>query len=300
VIGAGKLGGRELTYGSDLDILFVYGGEGDGPAPVGITTFELCSKIAEKSLSYLSTMTRLGFAYRVDTRLRPTGSKGPLVQSVAAFRNYYASQAGTWERQALVNARYVAGDAEVGRELITFLSGLIYRETDVRLLAHDVHAMRTRMEEELGNEDEGRYNIKQGAGGLVDIEFLCQYLQLAYGHSRLWLRVPGAYNALRAINKQGLVSAEDYKVLMEAYLFLRLLESRLRIVTNQATSILFRDAEKLRSVGRRMGIVDNVVSAGEALLREYERVSGAVRAIFSRLLDPDRKRGALQDGQEIP
>jgi glutamate-ammonia-ligase adenylyltransferase len=289
VIGAGKLGGRELTYGSDLDILFVYIEDDRGPALGGITAFELYSKIAEKTLSYVSTMTRLGFAYRVDTRLRPTGSKGPLVQSVAAFRNYYSSQAETWERQALVNARFVAGDPEVGRELMTLLSGLIYRETDARLLAQDISSMRKRMEGELGNESAGQYNIKQGAGGLVDIEFLCQYLQLAYGHSRPWLRVPGARTALRAISKLGLVSEEDYKVLMEAYLFLRLLESRLRIVTNQATSALSRDVEKLHALGRRMGIEDNGVSAGEKLLKEYERVSASVRSIFSRLLDPDRK-----------
>ncbi|HWR72437.1 MAG TPA: bifunctional [glutamate--ammonia ligase]-adenylyl-L-tyrosine phosphorylase/[glutamate--ammonia-ligase] adenylyltransferase, partial [Nitrospirota bacterium] len=284
VIGAGKLGGRELTYGSDLDILFVYDEERAASPPGGLTPFELFSKVAEKTISYLTAITREGFAYRVDTRLRPTGSKGTLVQSIRGFRNYYSGQAETWERQALVNGRFVAGDAGVGKDFICTIEELIYRQADRTALAGAVLAMRKRMEEELGKEDASRYNIKQGYGGLVDIEFLAQYLQLVHGKERRWVRVPGAYNALRALRKEGLLALPEYRILVQAYLFIRMLESRMRIVTNQSTNDLSRDPKKLRPLARRLGYEDDALTAGEKLLRNYERVRKEVREAFERVV----------------
>ena len=284
VIGAGKLGGRELIYGSDLDILFVYDETRATAPPPGMTVFEYFSKMAEKSLSYLTTMTREGFAYRVDTRLRPTGSKGPLVQSLSAFGAYYSSQAETWERQSLVNSRFVAGDRNVGKELRDTLQGLIYRDDDPAGLAAEVRAMRKRMQEERGKEDASQYNIKQGTGGLVDVEFLVQYLQLRYGRRHAWVRMPGTINALRALRKERILSPEDHRVLCDAYLFLRRLESRLRIVANQSTSFLSRDPVKLRTLAKRMGYTDDDGSAGERLLAEYERTRAGVRTVFERIV----------------
>jgi glutamate-ammonia-ligase adenylyltransferase len=284
VIGAGKLGGRELIYGSDLDILFVYDEAGAETPPPGLSVFEYFSKIAEKTISYLTTMTREGFAYRVDTRLRPTGAKGPLVQSIDAFRNYYSSGADTWERQSLVNSRFVAGDRHVGRAFSETLQGLIYRDYDPVALAADIRSMRKRMQEERGKEDASQYNIKQGKGGLVDIEFLAQYLQLRHGNKHLRTRVPGTVNALRALRRERLLSPNDHRMLLDAYLFLRRLESRLRIVANQSTSFLSRDAGKLRTLAKRMGYADDDGSAGKNLLEEYERTSREVRETFERVL----------------
>jgi glutamate-ammonia-ligase adenylyltransferase len=284
VIGAGKLGGRELIYGSDLDILFVYDETHASAPPPGMTVFEYFSKMAERTISYLTTMTREGFAYRVDTRLRPTGSKGPLVQSLSAFKTYYSSQAETWERQSLVNSRYVAGDRSVGKDLLDTLRGLIYRDDNPAVLAAEVRAMRKRMQEERGREDAAQYNIKQGTGGLVDIEFLAQYLQLRHGKTHAWVRVPGTINALRALRKEGLLSPEDHRRLCDAYLFLRRLESRLRIVANQSTSFLSRDPDKLGVLAKRMGYAFEDGSAGRTLLAEYERTSREVRREFERLM----------------
>lgn len=284
VIGAGKLGGRELIYGSDLDILFVYDEAGADTPPPGLSVFEYFSKIAEKTISYLTTMTREGFAYRVDTRLRPTGAKGPLVQSIDAFRNYFSTSAETWERQSLVNSRFVAGDRNVGNAFSAALPGLIYRDHDPVALAADIRSMRKRMQEERGKEDGSQYNIKQGQGGLVDIEFLAQYLQLAYGKKLKHVRVPGTMNALRSLRKERLLSPGDHRMLFDAYLFLRRLESRLRIVANQSTSFLSRDADKLRTLAKRMGYADDDGSAGKKLLEEYERISREVRSMFERVL----------------
>jgi len=284
VIGAGKLGGRELIYGSDLDILFVYDETSAEAPPRGLSVFEYFSKIAEKTISYLTAMTREGFAYRVDTRLRPTGAKGPLVQSVEAFRNYFSTNAETWERQSLVNSRFVAGDRNVGLACSETLQELIYRDPDPVALAADIRSMRKRMQDERGKEDASQYNIKQGMGGLVDIEFLAQYLQLRHGREHRRLRVPGTIIALRALRNQRILSTEDDRLLYDAYLFLRRLESRLRIVSNQSTSFLSRDPEKLRTLAKRMGHADDDGIAGKTLLDEYERTSRAVRGVFERLL----------------
>jgi len=284
VIGVGKLGGRELTYGSDLDVLFVYSEPRATAPPPGLTVFEYFNKVAEKTLSYLSTLTREGFVFRMDTRLRPTGSKGPLVQSITAFKQYYAEQAETWELQSVLQARCAAGDRIVGAEFTTAIQNVIYQKRGNATIAHDILAMRKRMEEEIGRESSANYNIKQGAGGIVDIEFLVQYLQLLYGHEDVLLRVPGTYNALRALHKRKLIETDSYDVLKRAYLFMRQLESRMRIISNQATSELNRNPENLYLLARRMGYADTDTSAGQKLLLDYERLSLKVREIYDRTL----------------
>ena len=284
VIGVGKLGGREITYGSDLDILFMFSEDRPVALPEGMTVFEYCNKIAEKTISYLTTMTREGFLYRVDTRLRPGGSKGPLAQSLSAFRNYYSTQARTWEKQALINSRYAAGDRIAGRDFSRSLLDMIYQEADEAVLAGDIRAMRKRMEDETGKEDAAHYNIKQGAGGLVDIEFIVQFLQLVHGRKDRRVRVPGTYNALRVLRKRNILSPADYQILRTAYLFMRQLKSRMRIVSNQSTNDLSRDPEKLRPLARRMGYQDDAVSAENKLLSDYERLSREVRGVFDRVL----------------
>jgi [glutamine synthetase] adenylyltransferase / [glutamine synthetase]-adenylyl-L-tyrosine phosphorylase len=164
------------------------------------------------------------------------------------------------------------------------LLDMIYQETNEAVLAADIRTMRKRMEDELGKEDATHYNIKQGLGGIVDIEFIVQFLQLSHGKKERWARLPGTYNALRALRKRRLLSPEDFQVLRKAFLFMRQLESRMRIVSNQSTNELRRDPEQLRSLARRMGYVDDVVPAGQKLLSDYERLRKAVRSVFDRVL----------------
>ena len=284
IIGAGKLGGRELTYASDLDIMFVFSEDRAPHLITGMTAFEYFSKVAEKTISYLSTLTREGFVFRVDTRLRPTGSKGPLVQSIDAFKGYYSGQAETWELQALLRARCVAGDREVGSLFMSTISDLIYQVRDRQALRRDILAMRKRMEEELGRESAAHYNIKQGAGGLVDIEFLVQFYQLLHGKQYPRVRVPGTYNALHALERSGLLDHADYQVLNRAYLFIRQIESRLRIVSNQSSSDLDKAPAVLHALAQRMGYREEGDRAGEKLLGDYAVLSGKVRAIFNNII----------------
>jgi glutamate-ammonia-ligase adenylyltransferase len=203
------------------------------------------------------------------------------------FKSYFAGQAETWEHQALLRARPVAGDRTFGAAFCHAIQDLIYQVADKAMLARDIIMMRKRMEEEIGKESAAHYNIKQGAGGLVDIEFITQYLQLRHGRQHRRVRVPGTYNALRSLRKERFLDEDDYRILMRAYLFIRLLESRMRIVSNQVTSDLSRDPIKLQLLARRMGYTDEAAPAGAAgqkLLADYEQMSAEVREVFERIL----------------
>ncbi|MGH7125344.1 MAG: hypothetical protein ACREFI_13290, partial [Stellaceae bacterium] len=172
VIALGKLGGRELGYHSDLDLLFLYSESGEVERPV---------KAAQKLISYLTLPLREGFLYRIDTRLRPSGSAGPLVVSFEALQAYHAREARLWERQALLKARPVAGDAALFEKAYAqVLEPSIFRPIDRPKAAQEMLAMRDRMEREIAGESPGRYNSKLGRGWLVDVEFAVQFLQLVH------------------------------------------------------------------------------------------------------------------------
>jgi glutamate-ammonia-ligase adenylyltransferase len=187
----------------------------------------------------------------------------------------------------LLRTRFVAGDRVVGADFITVLQELLYQKRDEAALAHDILSMRKRMEEEVGKASAASYNIKQGCGGLVDIEFIAQYLQLLHGERHPRVRVAGTINALHALRKEKLLADNDYHLLAQAYEFIRRLESRLRIVSNQASSLLSREPEKMRSLALRMGYSDEIIPAGAKLLGEYELMSGKVRHLFERILRSD-------------
>ncbi len=285
IIGAGKLGGRELIYGSDLDILFIYDHDGTpvSGTPAGMSSLEYVTKIAEKTISFLTTMTREGAAYRVDTRLRPAGSKGPLVSTLAGFVGYLAENAETWERQAMINTRLVAGDGRVGKAAIDALREGNFRREDPAGLAAAVDGMRRRMEAELGKENDQSFNVKQGVGGLVDIEFLVQYLQLRHGAEHRRVRLPGTMNGVQILAREGLLSMADRAGLLEAYRFLRRLESGMRIVSNLDEKALSRDPLKLGPLARRLGYRDEPGQpAGKTLLDEYARTRRTVRLLYER------------------
>ncbi|HEY3359851.1 MAG TPA: bifunctional [glutamate--ammonia ligase]-adenylyl-L-tyrosine phosphorylase/[glutamate--ammonia-ligase] adenylyltransferase [Polyangia bacterium] len=282
VIGLGKLGGREITYASDLDLIFVYAGDGGDVTAGGITRQELHSRVATRLLSALGTAMDEGRLYEVDTRLRPSGQHGALVSSQEAFEEYHRTQAWLWERQALVRARFVAGDAELGRQLEARCAEYAYRpgapaDPD---MAAVIARMRARMEKELAREEPGRYNIKSGRGGLVDIEFVVQYLQLRYGGADRTLRLRGTLPALGALRAAGVLPEAAAQALTEGYLFLRRLENRLRIVQDRSISELRSDPVEIEKLARRMGYHDPSAASGARLLGDYLTHTGRVRELY--------------------
>ena len=281
VIALGKLGGRELGYHSDLDLIFLYSGAGETEKHV--THHEHFARVAQKLISHLTLPLREGALYRIDTRLRPSGSAGPLVISFEALATYHAREARLWERQSLLRARPVAGDeALFTRAYAQVLAKSIFRPTDREAAAKELRAMRDRMEREIADESPGRYNSKLGRGGLVDVEFAVQFLQLVHGAARPEVCSPSTPLALQSLNDAGLIEARDFAPLSQGYRFLRRLESRLRIVRDRSIDRLPESPKELLRLARRMGY--SGPRAGEELLAEYQQTARNVRAAFLRVL----------------
>ena len=208
VLGLGKLGGRELTYSSDLDVVFVYSDEGQAAGGRAVTNFEVLSRLAQRLIHALSAYLDEGRLYEIDTRLRPSGQKGALVSSLAGFRAYHAKEAALWERQALIKARTVAGDRALGaRDRAARRGARLQRErrTIPARMAPEIGRLRARMEKEIAQETAHVFNIKTGRGGLVDVEFLVQYLQLVHGPRLPSVRQRATADALAALARAGIL-----------------------------------------------------------------------------------------------
>lgn len=292
VLGMGKLGGRELIYGSDLDIVFVYSNEGpDGltTGPKKISGHEFFVKLGQRIISVLSVRTKEGVLFNVDVRLRPSGSSGPLVLSEPMLLNYHMGKTMVWERQALIKARSVAGDMGLGKKVLNKLAESIYskalQQDDVR----EMLRIRGRMEGEIAKEDSSRYNIKTGKGGLVDIEFLAQALQMRYGLDKNGLRTQDTLKALKRLNKAALLPEDDYKTLKDAYLFYRLLEMKLRVVHDRPEGVINAGSPELNALARRAG--DSEADSGDRLLKRYRDVREAVRGIYLNTMEGFLRQG---------
>jgi glutamate-ammonia-ligase adenylyltransferase len=281
VVALGTLGGRELGYHSDLDLLFVYSEPGETEKRVA--HHEHFARVAQRLISHLTLQLREGALYRIDTRLRPSGSAGPLVVSFEALATYHEREARLWERQALLKARPVAGDEGLfARAYAQVLEPSLFRPIDPAAAARDLIAMRERMEREIAAESPGRYNSKLGRGGLVDVEFAVQFLQLVHGSQHSGIRSRSTPQALVALREAGLLAPEDQEPLARGYRFLRRLESRLRIVRDRSADRLPSAGPELLRLARRMGY--SGARAGEELLADYERTAAEVRAAFLRVL----------------
>lgn len=186
IVGYGKLGGLELGYGSDLDIVFLHGSSGekqmtDGDKVIDNSVF--FARMAQKTISFLNTMTSAGTLYEIDTRLRPNGQSGMLVSSLQAFESYQLDEAWTWEHQSLVRARFVAGDERIRGVFDTIRRKVLGIHRDREKLRTDVVEMRERMRRELSKSKANEFDLKQDSGGIVDIEFMVQYSVLAHAHA---------------------------------------------------------------------------------------------------------------------
>jgi [glutamine synthetase] adenylyltransferase / [glutamine synthetase]-adenylyl-L-tyrosine phosphorylase len=272
VLGLGKLGGRELGYASDLDLVFVYDG--------GVDEHEAATRVAQRLVGALGAVLEEGRLYEVDTRLRPSGQQGTLVSSVSAWREYHRSAAQLWERQALLRLRAVAGDPELGRAIEAEAASFAYAEDlSPAVVAGSIASMRARIEKEIGREERGTNDLKAGRGGLIDVEFAAQFLQLAPGGRHPGLRARATLAALAGARQAGLLDEASHATLLGGYRFLRLVENRLRIVHDRPIHEYPRDPAELDKLARRAGFP----SAG-ALDRAYLAWTRDVRAVYERLL----------------
>jgi glutamate-ammonia-ligase adenylyltransferase len=269
IIGLGKFGGEELGYGADLDVLFI-GGRGDGDQASAI-------RLAAKVIEFMTQPTEQGTLFPVDPRLRPDGEKGSLASALEAHRDYYQQRAELWERQALTKARFVAGDEDLGRRFVEMAHEIVYAKPLTAAEADKIRRMRERIETERGNQRDRQLEFKTGPGGIIDIEFLVQALQLRHGPAHPPLRTPQTLALLNRLTALGLVEEADSFHLRRHYLWLRRLESVLRRVENTSVSRLPAAEAEQKTVARRLGL-----DSREELLRTYSSVTAAVRQIFVR------------------
>jgi [glutamine synthetase] adenylyltransferase / [glutamine synthetase]-adenylyl-L-tyrosine phosphorylase len=284
VIGMGKLGGGELNYHSDLDIIFVYDRQGFTNGAKQISNHEYFAKLAQKIISILSLQTREGYVYKIDTRLRPSGNAGPLVTSLDSFLDYHNKEAQVWERQALIKARVVLGDAALADYLHEVIEKTVYGSTLGEEGRAEIHRLRMRMEHELARETAGSYNIKTGRGGMVDVEFIAQYLQLRHGFRYPELRITSTIEALTQMGVLGLVPEAFAETLVSGYRFLRKLENRLRIIHDHSVNDLSGSRNYMNKLARRLGYDPALKNPGAALISDYEEVAGKIRDCYDRVL----------------
>jgi glutamate-ammonia-ligase adenylyltransferase len=276
VMAMGKLGGEELNFSSDIDVIYIYASD-DGQAG-SLSLHEYYARLCKSVTRAISEGTADGIVFRVDLRLRPEGQSGAICNSLAAAESYYESFGRTWERQALLRARHSAGDAWLGEAFVKTVEPFVYPRMASTSTIEDVRTLRRMF---VASTAEGPWNVKLGAGGIRDVELVAQVLQLLYGGKRRDLRERTTLPALNKLGLAGLLSGQETRTLSDAYRVWRRIEHRLQLEQGRQTHVLPADPEELACLARRLGFdgVDEFVTA-------VEERRNAVSAIADTLGEP--------------
>src|SRR5213596_3567102 len=277
ILALGKLGGGELNHSSDVDLLFLYGEEGE--LTPRISYHEFFNRLGKRILETFSTPHPAGSLFRVDLRLRPEGSAGPLARSLESMENYYAGFGETWERIALIKARGIAGSRELAYDFLRLHQPFIYPKTSTPDLLDEIAKIKHRIERDIVGTEKLERDVKLGRGGIRDIEFIVQTLQLIHGARHPFLQEPNMLKALRALRELDLLASQEVLALDNAYRFLRRVEHRLQIEAERQTHVVPRDAEALR----RLALSLRFSSSEDFTTVLHERMR-AVRPIFERII----------------
>lgn len=271
VVAMGKLGGEELNYSSDIDLLML--------ADADATRF---ARLGERLIKALSQATAAGFLYRVDMRLRPWGTVGPLVNTVDGYLAYLQQHARLWEKQALLKARPMAGSQQIGDEFLRRAETLLYGAGDPAAMRADVHGMKQRTEQQLRQRGRDWGEVKLGEGSIRDVEFVAQYLQLVHGGAHPALRTAKTLDALARLMQHGLLTRDERRILRDGYVFLRTVEHYLQILDYRQTYSLPTGAADQTYLAQRLGY--HGPEAAEEFVTRYGQHSAAIRAIYQRYL----------------
>jgi glutamate-ammonia-ligase adenylyltransferase len=290
VLGMGKLGGSELNYSSDVDLLFL--------ADEDAAAFQ---RLGERLIKTLTEATAEGFLYRVDMRLRPWGRVGPLISTVNGYLTYLERNARLWEKQALLRARVVAGDEQVGAGFLRRAESLLFGASP-EVARAEVHAMKQLTESNLRQAGRTWGEVKLGEGSIRDAEFVAQYLQLAHGKDQPELRTGHTLAALARLAENGYLTSHDYRVLADGYTFLRTVEHYLQMLDYRQTHTLPANSADLKYLARRLGFTGP--TAGARFVAHFQQHSAAIRAVYLRHLKPSvagaapTQRGVVTMDQE--
>lgn len=288
VIGLGKLGGQDLNYSSDIDVVFVYDDEGfvfktppnaSIKSGAGLTNHQFFTRLAEAFIAEVGRITADGFLYRIDLRLRPEGSAGPLARSLASYENYYAQWGQTWERMMLIKARGVAGDQELAANFIESIHSFRYPRSISERILREIAQTKQRIELEVVKAGEIDRNVKLGRGGIREIEFIIQTLQLIHAGRIPFLQQSPTLAALEKLKEYHLLSDEESATLHTAYHFLRDVEHRLQMEANLQTHTIPMDPKAQTRLAVLMGFSSRV-----AFERKFKAHTRAVRGIYDKIL----------------
>ena len=277
ILALGKLGGRELNHSSDVDLLFLYSEEGQLTPHISYNEF--FNRLGNKILETFSTPHSAGSLFRVDLRLRPEGSAGPLARSLESMENYYAGFGETWERIALIKARGIAGSRELAYDFLRLHQPFIYPKSPTPDLLEEIANIKHRIERDVVGPEKLERDVKLGRGGIRDIEFIVQTLQLIHGARNPFLQEPSMLRALRALRELDLLPREEVLALDNAYRFLRRVEHRLQIEAEQQTHTVPDEPKPLSRLARSL----RFSSAGDFTAALRNRM-GSVRPIFQRII----------------
>ncbi len=280
VIGLGKLGSLELNYSSDVDLIFIY--EGD---------FEEADRIASRLIRLLDDVTEDGFVFRVDALLRPRGKDGRLVNTIDALERYYETAGQEWERQMLVRARFVAGDAELGSEFIRRIHPFVFRRSiDI---SHLKKTRTIKMALERSAADAGWNNIKLGAGGIREVEFFVHTLQLLHGGKIKELQTQNTFKAMRALVENNIISKNKYDDLKTAWTLLRRTENLIQAKDDRQTHTLPGDPVDMEELAKTQGF-----DSKESFISELDRMRRLVQMHFAGLFESSFEKMEILDAME--
>ncbi|OSM05230.1 bifunctional [glutamate--ammonia ligase]-adenylyl-L-tyrosine phosphorylase/[glutamate--ammonia-ligase] adenylyltransferase [Magnetofaba australis] len=284
ILAMGKLGGDELNYSSDLDLIFLHTSSGEQSWTDGersVSNNQFFAKLGQRIIHGITALTRGGRLYELDMRLRPSGNSGPIVSAWDSFKQYQLNEAWTWEHQALTRARVVVGDADTARLVGQFIHDVIAQPRDLATLRDDVHAMRERIYQEK-KPPESVIDIKQARGGVVDVEFLIQYLILGHAHTHPNVIHRNASRALTAIYRAGLLDQTEWESLENAYRFFRLIENRLRLLHDRSENRIARDDARVQARLARLCNLED----GQEVITLLEAHMARVRPLYEKHLLP--------------
>ncbi len=298
VLAMGKLGGKELNFSSDVDLIFLY--EDDSAR----------RKALRLSRSYRKALTEdapEGHFYRVDLRLRPMGKGGDMASSVSAAENYYKHWADTTDRLALIKARPVAGSLDLGKKFISSLQDFIYKKYQDFAAVDEIRLIKQRTNQELKKKNQIHSDIKLGLGGIREIEFFAQSYQILYGGNSPHILTPNTLEALDLLAENGFINNADQKFLQKSYIFLRNLEHKLQLVNYLQTQSLPDKEEELYVCARRMGYGAGMIGDGlkapvkhrteiiDKFSEDLDKVTSGVNKIFRTLLQGESRSATLTD-----
>ncbi len=293
ILGLGKLGGKELNFCSDLDLIYLFDGEGhcrkDGKSTT-VSNEYFFTKMFQTMTGTLQKRSDSGFLYNIDLRLRPEGSTGPIVRSLPAMEHYYYARGQTWERLALLRARPVAGKLSLGEEFFESVNPFRYPRHPPEEMLSDVAGVKIKTEKELAGKNQLENDLKSGYGGIREIEFFVQALQLLHAGKYPFLQVESTLETIQLLDRYDLLDSGDASFLTGAYIFLRTVEHRLQMREEMQTHTLPTEEPALEALSGSLGF------SGYAEFAEHiQPLREKVRTIYSGLIQGDDRENELQD-----